>query len=159
MKNFAFLAIALALVSSAFAQVVRPAPEFIWEGINGVPKTLSGLQKQTAVLIIATSPKSGAFKDQLEELERLYRQYAGREALFFAAFTQKPGIVKSDIPFLYVQNPQAVAASYGARRFQFVIIGPDRNMDLVTDDVTSGERVRDVIDNSYSRQAMRRNRP
>ena len=162
MKIFAFLAAAtLALISSTVAEVVRPAPEFIWEGLNGTPKTLSSLPKQTAVLIIAPSPNSGAFKDQLEELERLYRQYAGREALFFAAFTQQPGIVKSDIPFLYAQDPQAVAAHYGVnrKRFKFIVIGPDRNMDLVTSEVTNGERVRDVIDNSYIRQSVRRNRP
>ncbi len=149
--------VVLALVT-VHAEVVRPAPDFAWESFNGTSKTLSSLTRQPVILIIAPSPKSSLFKKQLKKIAGLYRQYAGREALFVAAFTQEPGVVESDIPFLYVRNPQTVAASYGLgdEKFELIVIGPDRNMDLVTNNITSGERIRDVIDNSFPRQSVRR---
>lgn len=138
--------------------VVRPAPNFQWESFNGKSATLSSVGKQPAVLIIAPSPKSGVFKKQLKEIEGLYRQYAGRGTLFFAAFTQETGEIRSDIPFLYVQNPQAVAQDYGLERgkFQIAVIGMDKNIDLLSGNVTNAERLRDVIDNSYPQQSVRR---
>ncbi len=158
MKLFLTLfTVAFALVTVR-AEVVRLAPDFAWESFNGTSKTLSNLTQQPVILIIAPSPKSSAFKKQLKKIAGLYRQYAGREALFFAAFTQEPGVVESDIPFLYVRDPQAVAASYGLgqEKFALIVIGPDRNIDMVTNNITSGERVRDVIDNSFPRQSVRR---
>lgn len=158
MKIFLCFGLVIFLATPIFGQVVRPAPEFTWQSINGSSRTLSSLAKQPVILIVAPSASSGAFKKQLKQLHRLYRQYAGREAVFIAAFTEKPGVVKSEIPFLYADNPMDVAANYGLpnSRFKLAIIGPDRNVDLITENVISGERVRDVIDNSSSRQAVRR---
>jgi len=152
------LALLLLPAFFAHAEVVRPAPDFAWESFNGTTKTLTGLKGQPVVLIIAPSPKSGVFKKQIKQLNKLYRQYASREAIFVAAFTQESGLAQTDIPFLYARNAQAIAADYGLEKDQFelVVIGPDRNMDLITKDVTTGERVRDVIDNSQPRQSVRR---
>ncbi|MEO7932114.1 MAG: redoxin domain-containing protein [Chthoniobacterales bacterium] len=158
MKLFlTFLTFIFAL-ATVRGEAVRLAPDFSWESFNGTSKALSGLKNQPVILIIAPSPKSKVFKKQLKKMAPLYRQYAGREALFVAAFTSEPGVVESDIPFLYVRDPQAVAASYGlnGEKFELIVIGPDRNMDLITNQLTSGERVRDVIDNSFPRQAVRR---
>ncbi len=158
MKKLVPLFLTAVFACSAFGEVVRPAPDFTWGSLNGSSKGLGSLVNQPVILIIAPSPKSGAFKKELKNVQRLYRQYAGREALLVAAFTKEPGVVESDIPFLYANDPQAVAASYGLanEKFAVVVIGPDRNIDLVTNNVISGERLRDVIDNSYTRQVVRR---
>ncbi|HEX8372783.1 MAG TPA: DUF4174 domain-containing protein [Chthoniobacterales bacterium] len=154
----ALLGLFVATAAPLKSEVVRLAPEFAVESFNGTSKPASRFGKQPLILIIAPSPKSGVFKKQLKHIENLYRQYAGREALFIAAFTRETGTVESDIPFLYATDPQAVAASYGLGRekFQLNLIGPDHNLDLVTSEIVSGERIRDVIDNSYTRQSVRR---
>lgn len=159
MKKFlTILFLTLSMATWTNAEVVRTAPDFSWESFNGTSRTLSSLGKQPVVLIIAPSPKSGSFKKQLKQLVKIYRQYAGRETVFVAAFTQEPGMVESDIPFLYARDTQTLAANYGLEneKFELVVIGPDRNMDLITNNVVSGERVKDVIDNSYTRQSIRR---
>ncbi len=158
MKKFLLSFLFATSVFAATAEVVRPAPDFSWQSFNGSSKTLAGLRGQPVVLLIAPSAKSSAFKKQIKQLAKLYRQYAGREAVFVAAFTQEAGPVESDIPFLYASDPQNLAASYGFadEKFELVVISPDRNMDLVTNNVVSGERVKDVIDNSFARQSIRR---
>ena len=158
MKKLLPLFISAIFAASVFGDVVRPAPNFTWGGINGSSKALSSLVDQPVILIIAPSPKSSGFKKQLKNVERLYRQYAGRQALFVAAFTREPGVVESDVPFLYATDPQSIAASYelGSEKYEVVVIGPDRNIDLVTNNVVTGERIRDVIDNGYTRQVVRR---
>ena len=158
MKKLLSLFISAVFAGSVFGEVVRPAPNFTWGGINGSSKALSSLVDQPVILIIAPSPKSGVFKKQLKNIERLYRQYAGREVLIVAAFTREPGVVESDVPFLYATDPQTTAASYGlgVGKFEVAVIGPDRNIDLVTNNVVTGERIRDVIDNGYVRQVVRR---
>ena len=139
-------------------EVVRAAPNFSWETFNGRSATLASVGRQPAVLIVAPSPRSRVFKKQLKEVERLYRQYAGRGTLFFAAFTSETGTIQSDIPFLYVRDPATVAAGLGLadRGFLLAVIGPDRNLDLVSFQVTGGDRIRDVIDNSQTQQSVRR---
>ncbi len=138
--------------------VVRPAPDFQWESFNDGSKALRSLKQQPVVLIVARSARTGAFRKQLREVERLYRQFAGRETLFVAAFTEESGVVKSDIPFLIARDPQGIAANYGfsGSPFGIAVIGPDFNIDLASYKVTSGERLRDIIDNSYPRQSIRR---
>ena len=144
--------------SSVQAAIVRPAPEFFWRGIGGSSISLSETARQPVVLIIAPSARSGAFKKQLGEIETLYRQYAGRGTLFCAAFTEKQTNVRTNIPFLYVQDATAIAAQYGQGRrgFRIAIIGPDRNLDLISSEVLNAEQLRDVIDNSFAQQSVRR---
>jgi hypothetical protein len=154
------LAVFVAPIFDAKSQIVRPAPEFYWQGINGAPRSLSSLGKQPVILIIAPSPRSRVFRKQLSDIERLYRQYAGRGAIFCAAFTEKPGEVESNIPFLYVLDPESVASNYGVGHHKFLIavIGPDRNLDLLSWERTGSGRLRDVIDNGYVMQSVRRSR-
>lgn len=165
MKRLLFVLL-LAFALGAHAQpsasrpspIVRPASDFQWESFNDGSKTLRSLKKQPVILIVAPSPLSSAFRKQLREVERIYRQFAGRDTLLVAAFTEQPGIVKSDIPFLIARDPQGIAFNYGFSGAQFgiAVIGPDFNIDLASSKITSGERLRDVIDNSYTRQSIRR---
>ncbi|HEY5893007.1 MAG TPA: hypothetical protein VIT91_07225 [Chthoniobacterales bacterium] len=147
-------------ILNASGEIVRSAPEFYWQGINGAGRSLSSLGEQPVILIVAPSPRSRVFRKQLSEIERLYRQYAGRDAIFCAAFTEQPGEIESDVPFLYALDPQQVAEHYGIgdHRFLIAVIGPDRNLDLLSWERTNGNRLRDVIDNGYVAQAVRRSR-
>jgi hypothetical protein len=67
-----------------------------------------------------------------------------------AAFTQQPGLIKSNIPFVLAVNPAAVAAAYGVTGpFAIFIIGKDGNIDALSDRVMPGQRILDVINNSF----------
>lgn len=157
---FILLILLIPSILNVRGEIVRSAPEFHWQGINGASRSLSSLGKQPVVLIVAPSPRSRVFRKQLAEIERLYRQYAGRSALFCAAFTQQSGEIESDIPFLYALDPQEVASNYGmgSHNFLIAVIGPDRNLDLLSWERTNGNRLRDVIDNGYVMQSVRRSR-
>jgi peroxiredoxin len=147
-------------ISPAFAEVVRPAPDLLFSGAAGGKVTsLKALRGQPVVLVIAASPRQGAFKEQAEQLEELYRLLAGREAVFIAAFsTTNEDKLKSNIPFAVAQNGPAVAASYGVPpgKFALAVIGEDGNLDLLTRKVSRAERVLEVIDNAYPVQAASR---
>jgi hypothetical protein len=54
------------------------------------------------------------------------------------------------------QGP-AVASAYGVQGdFGLVVIGRDGNVDYQTDEVRTGERLRDVVQNSFPVQAAAR---
>ena len=60
-------------------------------------------------------------------------------------------------PFVVANNGTAVASAYGTSGdFSLAVIGRDGNLDYVTDKVRTGQRVRDVMLNSYSIQAATR---
>lgn len=135
------------------AAVVRLAPEFTFAG-HGQKSTLKSFRGQPVVLVIAKSPRTGAFKDQVKLLKEIYQQFANKQVVFVAAFSEKQGPVKSDIPFIVAENGGAVAGAYGVQdKFNIVLIGKDGNIDYQTRKVLPPERVRDVIQNSYAVQA------
>ncbi len=154
------LVLALLLPAAASAAVVRPAPDFAFAGAAGKRSTLKSLRGQPVVVIIAVSPRSGAFRGQVKAIEREYRALASRKTLFFAAFTRPPAEprVKSDIPFGLVADPAALAAAYEmpGKGFRIAVVGRDGNLDAVSSQVRPGRWVRDVIDNSYEAQAASR---
>jgi hypothetical protein len=70
-----------------------------------------------------------------------------------AAFTEEPGVIRSNIPFVLAANPGAVAQSYGvAGDFAVFVIGRDGNLDEISDRVLPGQRVLDIINNSFVAQ-------
>lgn len=141
----------IAALATASANVVRPAPDFAIPGVKA--KSLKGLRGQPIVLLIATSPKNGDFKGQTKYLKEIYSEFASKQVVFIAAFTDDAGVIKSDIPFVVANNGPAVAGAYGVTdKFNIVIIGKDGNVDYQTKKVLPPERVRDVIQNSYSVQ-------
>jgi peroxiredoxin len=141
-------------LTTASAAVVRLAPDFSFPGVGTKSKSLKSLRGQPIVLLIAKSPKNGDFKAQAKYLREIYQQFASKQVVFIAAFTDEAGVIKSDIPFAVADNGAAVAGAYGVTdKFNIVIIGKDGNVDYQTRKVLPPERVRDVIQNSYAVQA------
>ena len=141
-------------LTTASAAVARLAPDFSFPGVGNKAKSLKSLRGQPVVLLIAKSPKNGDFKTQTKYLREIYQQFASKQVVFIAAFTDEDGVIKSDIPFAVAGNGAAVAGAYGVTdKFNIVIIGKDGNVDYQTRKVLPPERVRDVIQNSYAVQA------
>jgi peroxiredoxin len=144
----------LSALATTEAAIVRPAPDFTFPGIGNKAKSLKSLRGQPVVLIIANSPKTGDFKAQAKYLKTIYQQFASKQVVFVAAFTEGDGVIKSDIPFAIASHGPAVAGAYGVvDKFNIVIIGKDGNVDYQTKKVLPPERVRDVIQNSFAVQA------
>lgn len=157
MKSVASFIAILTLSVSLHAAVVRNAPDFSWPGAGSSGRSLKSLRGQAVVLVIADSPKTGAFRKQLDWLQLTYTALAGKQVVFIAAFKQGEGPVKSDIPFVVANNGAAVASAYGVQgKFSVVVIGKDGNIDYQTDQPRTGERVRDVVQNSFAVQAAAR---
>ena len=114
MKSVASFIAILTLSVSLHAAVVRNAPDFSWPGAGSSGRSLKSLRGQAVVLVIADSPKTGAFRKQLDWLQLTYTALAGKQVVFIAAFKQGEGPVKSDIPFVVANNGAAVASAYGA---------------------------------------------
>jgi peroxiredoxin len=151
------LVLALSIASSASANVVRSAPDFSWPGAGNKARSLRSLRGQPVVLVIAPSPRDGAFRKQVEWLKKTYSQLASKGTIFIAAFSQsEEGQIKTDIPFVIANNGPAVASAYSAQGFQLVVIGKDGNVDYSTEKVRTPERIRDVIINNFEMQASSR---
>jgi peroxiredoxin len=137
--------------------VPRPAPDFLWSGVNGKVRRLRELRGHPVVLIFAENPSQKMFIKQIKELNRRSKQLAIRYTLFFVAFTRETGLVtRTDIPFVILPDPGSVADAYRVGEFGIAVISPDGNVDYATDHVITGQRVLDVIVNSYSSQVHAR---
>lgn len=158
MKRFFLLSLLLVSLSSAHAAVTRPAPDFSFLGPGNKTQTLRSLRGQPVVLLIADSPREGAFKKQLRYLREIYQQFASRQVVFAVAFKNPgDGPVQSNIPFAILNNGPAVAGAYGVQDdFNLVVIGKDGNVDYQTRKVATSERIRDVIQNSFEVQSSAR---
>ncbi len=144
----------LAATFTAQAVVVRLAPDFSIPGVGNKAQSLRSLRGQPVVLLIAKSPKTGDFKKQAKYLQEIYEQFASKQVVFVAAFTEAADVIKSNIPFAIANNGPAVAGAYGVTDdFNIVIIGKDGNVDYQTKKLLPPERVRDVIQNSFEVQA------
>jgi hypothetical protein len=153
------ITLALAVVPAAFTEVVRPAPNFPLPSVGSDASVLGTLEGQPVVIVFDDSPRAGAFKKQARLLEENYRFFAGRDAVFIAVFSDaEVDRVESDIPFVVVPNGGGVSNAYGIEpgKFGLAVIAPDGNLDLVTEEVVSGEWVLSVIDNTYTVQEASR---
>jgi hypothetical protein len=149
MRTLALL-LALCFTASAPANIIRNAPDFSWPGAGNKNRSLKSLRGQPVVLVIADSPRNGDFRKQLKWLKKTYSELAAKGTVFIAAFRNGEGPVKSDIPFVVANNGAAVASAYDVSgHFGLAIIGKDGNLDYVTNQVRTGERVRDVIINNF----------
>ena len=140
------------------ANVVRPAPDFTWLDQSGRPVNFAKLRGQSAVILIAPTPRTWAFRRQVGQIHKVYERLAANRVLCFAAFTQEAGRIRSNIPFVIAADGGQIASLLGVDRgFAIAIIGRDGNLDLITSRVTAGQRVLDVINNSFSvQEALRR---
>jgi hypothetical protein len=137
--------------------VIRLAPDLSIPGIGDKARSLKSLRGQSVVLVIAESPRTGEFRKQVKYLGEIYEQFASKGVVFIAALKEGEGPIKSDIPFAIANNGPAVAGAYGVEdKFNIAIIGRDGNIDYQTDKVLTPERVRDVIQNSFSVQTTAR---
>lgn len=133
--------------------VPRPAPEFLWSGIDGHVRRLRDLRGHPVVLIFAERPLQKMFIKQVKELNRRSKELSARYTLFFVAFTKETGLItRTDIPFVILPDPQTVADLYRVGDFGIAVISPDGNVDYATDRVITGQRVLDVVINSYGNQ-------
>jgi peroxiredoxin len=133
--------------------VPRPAPSFLWSGVNGKVRSLRDLRGHPVVLIFAENPTQKIFIKQVKELNRSAKELASRNTLFFVAFTRETGAVShTNIPFVILPDPGSVADAYEVGDFGIAIISPDGNVDYATDRWITGQRVFDVIVNSYEAQ-------
>jgi peroxiredoxin len=154
------LLLTLLLLTSVAAQaaVVRPAPDFTFPGPSNRAKNLRSLRDQPVVLLIADSPRTGAFRKQLKQLREIYSQFASRQVVFIAAFkdgSMEP--VQSNVPFAIANNGAAVAGAYGVQDdFALVVIGKDGNVDYQSEKPAAAQRIRDVIQNSFAVQEAAR---
>ncbi len=159
MKYFlTFLALAVFALSPVTAEVVRPAPEFRWTDASGAVKSSRDFLGRPLVVVIANSPRQWAFRSQVGQLQRMYERLAAQRLVVVAAFSQEPGVIRSNIPFVTVPDGARVASDFGVPSgFAIAVIGKDGNLDLFSDRVVPVERVRDAMQNSFVVQkAMRR---
>jgi hypothetical protein len=141
---------------TCFSNVVRLAPNITWDA-PARSNSIRSVKGQPVVLVIAKSPKSRAFRKQVDKLSDLYHHFSSRQVVFVAAFTEEEGLIRSDIPFVIANNGAKVAADYEVTdSFAIIVIGKDGNVDLQTNSVCPAERVRDVIENSFVPQAAQR---
>ncbi len=142
---------------SPVPSVPRPAPDFAWSSITGKVRRLRDLRGQPVVLIFATTPQQKIFIRQVKEITRRYRQLAAQNTLFFVAFTKETGLIsRSDVPFVILPDPMTTADEYRVGDFGIAIIASDGNLDYATDRLVPGQRILDVIVNSYQRQVANR---
>jgi hypothetical protein len=139
-------------------KVPRLTPDFSFPGAGNKSRTLRSLRGQPVVLLITDTPRNRSFRKQIDRLEPMYSEFAARKVVFIAAFTKEgEGPVKSNLPFVVANNGPAVAAAYNANEtFQVIIISQDGNVNYQTDNLLRGERVRDVLQNSYPVQQQTR---
>lgn len=137
----------------AIARVARQAPDFTWTAADGSRRTLASLQGQPTLLLIAPSPRDRRFRSQLREMHAVYQRIAAQRLVTLAAFTAEPGRVDSDIPVILAEDGPRVAFLYEVPQgFAVAMIGADGNLEILSTRVLTGQRILDIINNSFSRQ-------
>ena len=135
------------------AILANAAPNFTGGAEAGRKIQLSTLRGTPVLLVIAISPKNGAFRSQMSQLRGSYEKLAAQGTLCFAAFTSESGRIPSNIPFILVNDPASTAASYDVHgSFAVAIIGRDGNLDCLSTTPLPGQRILDLIQNNASMQ-------
>lgn len=147
------------LLTPAHAAVVDPTPDFAWVNAAGQPQSASQFRKQPVVIIVAPSPRSWVFRSQVGQLQRVFQRLSATGAICVAAFTEASGRIRSDIPFAIAQDGPRVAFLYGVQPpFGIIVLGKDGNIDANSTRVLKGQRILDIIGNSFVVQSdLRRN--
>jgi len=150
---FCLLAALAVFARPAVADVVRPAADFAWVDYNGKTRDLKSLRGQAIVVLIAPSPRAWIFRSQVGQLQKAYQRFAAAKLVCFAAFTQEPGVIKSNIPFVTAVDGPRVAYLYGITQgFGIAIIGPDGNLDRLSTKVVPAQRILDTMDANFQVQ-------
>jgi hypothetical protein len=139
------------------AEVVRPAPDIKWVDASGKQQSLSSFRGQPVIVVITPSVRSWRFRRQLARLRPAFERLAAQKAVFVAAITAEPGRIPSNIPFAIASDGPRVGFEFDSPdEFAIAIIGRDGNIDYLTNRVLYGQRVLDVVMNSYVMQTRLR---
>ena len=142
-----FLALAAGTLN---ADVVRPAPEFSWVDSTGARKSSKAFLGRPVVVLVANSPREWAFRSQVGQLQLMYERLAAQKIVCVAAFSQTPGIVRSNIPFVTAADGPRLAYDLQVEKgFAIAVIGKDGNLDYSGRKVLPVQRIYDIMDNSY----------
>lgn len=139
------------------SMVVRPAPNVEWLDSNGKRQSLANFRGQPVILLIAKSPLDWTFRSQVGQLQKIYQRFADQRLVCLAAFTEEPGLIKSNIPFAVAADGPRVAYDYQTTaKFTIAFVGRDGNLDYVADHVVPAQRALDILGNSYVTQMQLR---
>ncbi|MCS7009238.1 MAG: hypothetical protein NZL93_04800, partial [Chthoniobacterales bacterium] len=143
----------LLLTSTLLSQTPRPFPEFRWLDYSGKPVSSKNLAGSPIIVLFSPTFKNWQLKQQIKQLEKIYQLLAAEKTLCFLATNQFPQKVISNIPFLFVANPNELSQKLNLpSKFAIAIVGRDGNLDLITHRRQSGQRVLDIIRNSFASQ-------
>ena len=132
------------------ADVVRPSPEYSGVDSTGAHKSSKAFLGQPVVILVANSPRQWAFRSQVGQLQKMYERLADQKIVCVAAFSQAPGIVRSNIPFVTaVDGPRLSYDLQVDNGFAIAVIGKDGNLDYFGRHVLPAQRIFDILDNSY----------
>jgi hypothetical protein len=157
-RKFILMLCAVMAAASLEAAPVRMAPEFTWPDASGKLQTLKDFRGKPVVLLIAPSPRDRRFRSQVKWIQNGYERLAAAGTIFIAAFTEEPGRVESNVPFVIASNGPQVGYLYEVPQGSVTaLIGKDGNLDYVTRKVLADQRILDIIGNSFvPQQALRR---
>lgn len=156
MKKLSLAALLLAAVWAApgNAEIVRPALPIAC--VAG--KSLQSFKGQPVIVLVAPSARSADFRRQAGRIQAVYQEFAARNAVFIAVFTEpdeRP--VPSNVPFILAADGPRTAADYRFNgKFNLYVIGRDRNLDFASAKVVPASRLMDVIYNNAGQQASQR---
>ncbi|MEY2906018.1 MAG: hypothetical protein RLZZ408_489 [Verrucomicrobiota bacterium] len=151
------LSLAAVSASAKGSSVVNAAPSFSGGASAGRNIQLSSLRGKPVILVIAPSPRDRAFRGQMSELKGRYERLAAQGLLCFAAFTTEGGRIRSNIPFIEVNDPTSTAAAYDVSKgFAIAVIGRDGNLDCLSTRPLPGQRILDLVMNNASVQEQLR---
>lgn len=145
-----FLALSAGALS---ADVVRPSPDYSWVDASGAQKSSKSFLGQPVVILVAGSPRDWSFRSQVGQLQKMYERLAAEKIVCVAAFTQSPGVVRSNIPFVVAADGPRLAYDLQVEKgFGVAVIGRDGNLDYSGRHVLAAQRIYDILDNSYAVQ-------
>jgi len=143
---------------SSHKAVVRPAPEIAWHELSDTLRTTAAFRGRPIVVLIAPDANDKSFRRQVRRLRPSFNRLTASNTALLVAFSRSNDIrIPSDIPFIVAANGAKVDADFAANgQYRIAIIGRDGNLDYITSKVIPGQRVVDVIINSYASQAAER---
>lgn len=147
------LALFLATTGLLLANVVRPAPNVAFPSIDGKARSLRNFEGQPMIVLLADSPSRGDFREQLKEMERSFDRLAIRKTVIAAAFQKNDGEIRTNMPVVTLPEGEKVCAAFPLKgKFSIALIGPDGNVDYITDKVLNTNRILEVMQNSFEIQ-------
>jgi hypothetical protein len=132
------------------ADVVRPSPEFSWVDSTGAHKSSKAFLGRPVLVLVANSPREWAFRSQVGQLQLMYERLAAEKVVCVAAFSQTPGVIRSNIPFVTAADgPRLSYDLQVTKGFAIAVIGKDGNLDYFGKKVLPVQRIYDIMGNSY----------